>query len=204
MGHPHYQIGPKSHVLLNNTSLLRLSPDQRAHEGLFLAFQYPVAIPGVSVQNALKAAYEAIHCQGCTAHTHCPKLSVSQFRQELQATAKKLGISPDLLTRPLNDGFSGGEKKRVEMIALHVLKPKYVILDETDSGLDVDSIKLVARAIDQAISEGVGVLLITHYRRILDYLKPDQVSIMIKGRLVQTAGPELIDDIDKFGYSNYS
>lgn len=204
MGHPHYQLTHKSHASLNGTSLLDLSPDQRAHEGLFLAFQYPVAIPGVSVQNALKTAYEAVHCSGCTVHQHCPKLSVTQFRGQLQQTAGSLDINSQLLARPLNDGFSGGEKKRIEMVSLLTLKPKYGILDETDSGLDIDSIKLVAKAIKEAINQDkVGILLITHYRRILDYLKPDQVSVMIKGKRVKTAGPALINQIDKSGYKQF-
>jgi Fe-S cluster assembly ATP-binding protein len=204
MGHPHYQMSQDSKIQLNGVSLHSKAPDERAHEGLFLAFQYPLAIPGVSVQNALKAAYEAVHCSGCTSHDHCPKLTVTQFRTQLQATAQSLGIDQSLLTRSLNDGFSGGEKKRVEMISLLTLKPRYAILDETDSGLDVDSIKLVARAINQAVTQDhVGILIITHYRRILDYVKPDTVSIMVKGNLVKSGGPELVDHIEKSGYKSF-
>lgn len=204
MGHPRYHISDGD-ILLNQTSLLPLSPDERAHQGLFLAFQYPVAIPGVSVQNVLKNAYETIHCSGCTQHPHCPKLSVTEFRRRLQDTATSLDINPQFLTRSLNDNFSGGEKKRLEMIALLTLKPQIALLDETDSGLDVDSIKLVAKAINQAINDHqIGVLLITHYRRILDYIKPDQVSILIKGKLVKTGGPELIDQIEAHGYKQFT
>lgn len=207
MGHPQYVVASTSQFSLNDQSLLDLSPDERAHAGLFLAFQHPQALPGVSVQNALKAAYEAIHCSGCTIndHHHCPKLSVTTFRQQLQTTAVTLNINPALLTRSLNDGFSGGEKKRLEMLTLLTLKPKYAILDEIDSGLDIDSLKLVAQAIKLAVKhDQVGMLLITHYRRILDHVKPSRVSVMVNGQLVKTDGPTLLDQIDKNGYRQFS
>ena len=204
MGHPHYQVDSSSQVVLDSVSLLNLSPDERAHEGLYLAFQYPLAIPGVSVQNALKSAYEAIHCTGCSRHEHCPKLSVSDFRRQLTERALSLGIDPVILTRSLNDGFSGGEKKRLEMLTLLTLKPKYAILDETDSGLDIDSLKIIAQAIQSAVKKDhLGVLLITHYRRILDYVKPDKVSVIIKGRIVKSDGPALLDAIESGGYSQF-
>lgn len=205
MGHPHYNLGAQSRAYLNKISLLDKSPDERAHLGLFLAFQYPVAIPGVSVQNALKTAYESIHCSDCTTHQHCPKLSVLEFRRRLETTAISLGIDPSFLKRPLNDGFSGGEKKRVEMISLLTLKPQIAILDETDSGLDVDSIKLVAQAINQAVTQDhVGILIITHYRRILEYVKPDTVSVMIKGQLVKSGGSALVEQIEQSGYKSFT
>lgn len=203
MGHPHYQV-TQGDIILEGKSIRNNTPDERAHLGLFLAFQYPVSIPGVSVQNALKTAYESIHCTGCTLHPHCPKLSVSQFRSQLLNTTLSLGLSPDLLTRPLNDGFSGGEKKRVEMLTLLTLKPKFAILDETDSGLDVDSIKLVAKAIKHAAQkEGIAVLLITHYRRLLEYVVPQVVSVMLHGQIVKSGGPVLLDQIEKSGYQPF-
>lgn len=207
MGHPHYQVNHHSRVELNHISLLSKTPDERAHEGLFLAFQYPQAIPGVSVQNALKTAYEAIHCSGCLIHDHhhCPKLTVTNFRRQLQKTAQSLNIDASLLSRPLNDGFSGGEKKRIEMLSLLTLKPKYALLDETDSGLDIDSLKLVAQAIHMAAkNDHLGILLITHYRRLLDYVQPNNVSVMVKGKLMKTDGPALLDQIDTHGYKSFA
>lgn len=204
MGHPHYLVNGHSQATLNGVSLLDKTPDERAHEGLFLAFQHPVSIPGVSVQNAIKTAYEAIHCTGCTLHDHCPKLSVTDFRSKLAAAAKTLGLAPAILSRPLNDGFSGGEKKRLEMLSLLTLRPQIAILDETDSGLDIDSLKLVAGTVkNYARSQPAGILIITHYRRILDYIRPDIVSVMVQGQIVVSGGPELVDQIEARGYSQF-
>lgn len=203
MGHPHYRV-TGGDIFLNQTSILNKSPDERAHLGLFLAFQYPLSIPGISVQNTLKAAYEAIHCTGCTLHDHCPKLSVTDFRRQLTESAASLGLPAALLARPLNDGFSGGEKKRLEMLTLLTLKPKFAILDETDSGLDVDSIKLVSKVINtQVRKEKLSVLLITHYRRLLEYVVPHIVSVMIKGQIVKSGGSQLIDQIEQDGYRQF-
>ncbi|OGV97173.1 Fe-S cluster assembly ATPase SufC [Microgenomates group bacterium RBG_16_45_19] len=203
MGHPDYHVTAGT-TTLNGDSLLDKSPDERAHLGLFLAFQHPVAIPGVSVQNALKTAYEAIHCTGCHLHDHCPKLSVTEFRQQLQHHAQILAIHPSFMTRALHDGFSGGEKKRLEMLTLLTLKPKIAILDETDSGLDIDALKLVAHAAKLAARQDqVGLLVITHYPRLLQHLRPTQVSVMVKGQIVATDGPKLISRLDQSGYRQF-
>jgi Fe-S cluster assembly ATP-binding protein len=206
-GHPSYTVNNKSRVSLNNKDLLELTPNERAQAGLFLAFQYPVAIPGISVQNFLKTAYENTHCANCMSNKklgECSHLSVLAFRQMLKQHAKSLGIDPTLLTRSLNDGFSGGEKKRVEVLQLLALKPKIAILDESDSGLDIDSIKLVAKAINRAVIDNhTGCIVITHYTRLFEHLKPTHVHIMLQGKLVKSGGPELISKLDSSGYSQF-
>lgn len=197
MGHPHYQLGKDSQITLNKQSLVERTPDERAKAGLFLAFQYPVAIPGVTVLQTLKAALDAVE-------SNPEKTTFSAVRKQAQAHAKALGIDVSFLNRPINDGFSGGEKKRIEMISLLTLKPKYAVLDETDSGLDIDSIKLVAKAIHHAAKKDhVGILIITHYRRILDYVSPDKVSVMIDGKIATTDGPTLIEQIESNGYKSF-
>lgn len=205
-GHPAYQV-LSGQINLNDTNLLSKTPNERAQMGLFLAFQYPVAVPGVSVQNFLKSAYENTHCANCLSGQKlgtCSHLSVLAFRQILKRHADSLGINPELLTRSLNDGFSGGEKKRIEILQLLVLKPKIAILDETDSGLDVDSIQLVAKAIQHSVVENhTAVLIITHYTRLFEFLKPTKVHIMLSGRLVKSGGPDLISQIDREGYSQF-
>lgn len=199
-GHPFYEV-TKGKVVINKKDLLDMSPDERAKAGLFLAFQYPVAIPGVSVQNFLKTAYQHIHPQ----KDKNKKFSVLEFRQKLQAIAKELCIDPELLKRDLNDGFSGGEKKRVEVLQMTVLKPKYAILDETDSGLDIDSIKLAAKGINQAVKDNnTGCIIITHYQRILDYVKPSHVHVVIGGKIVESGGAELVSKLEKSGYKKFS
>ena len=173
-----------------------MTPDQRAQAGLFLAFQYPSTIEGVSVQNMLKKAYESI--------TGSPVKSVLNFRKNLQQTSMQLDIDPSLLSRSLNDGFSGGEKKRVEIIQMLTLKPKIAILDETDSGLDIDSIKLAAKGIKIAVMQNkTSAIIITHYRRILDYVKPDYVHIVINGQIVNTGGSSLVKKLEKNGYKSF-
>lgn len=193
-GHPHYQL-TKGSIVLNKIHLEDSSPDERAKAGLFLAFQYPVTIEGVSVQNFLKTAHDTLW--GKTK-------SVLEFRKQLESQAKKLGIQPDLLSRSLNDGFSGGEKKRVEVLQVLTLKPKYAIFDETDSGLDIDSIKLAAQGINQAIDQfNTGCLIITHYQRILKYLHPDFVHVMVNGKIIKTGDVNLVTQLEKSGYSQW-
>lgn len=193
-GHPHYQL-TKGTILIDNIHLEDSSPDERAKAGLFLAFQYPVTIEGVSVQNFLKTAHDTLW--GKTK-------SVLEFRKQLESQAKKLGIQPDLLSRSLNDGFSGGEKKRVEVLQVLTLKPKYAIFDETDSGLDIDSIKLAAQGINQAIDQfNTGCLIITHYQRILKYLHPDFVHVMVNGKIIKTGDVNLVTQLEKSGYSQW-
>ncbi len=197
-GHPDYTTTPQSKLTLDGHDLISLSPSQRAKAGLFLAFQYPVAIPGVSVQNFLKLAFDTLH----PGDKSFP--SVLAFRKHLQDQAKLLGVKPTLLSRSLNDGFSGGEKKRLELLQLLVLRPKYAILDETDSGLDIDSIKLVAHVITTLVkTHHTGIILITHYQRLLEHLKPDFIHVLLKGRVVKTGGPELVNQLEHGGYQQF-
>ena len=198
-GHPDYDVtGGK--VTLNGTSLLDLSPDERAQLGLFLAFQYPVEVPGVKVQNFLRHAHQARFAENESKQFK----KVIDFRKHLKALAKELRINPELLTRGLNEGFSGGEKKQLEILQMAVLEPTYAILDETDSGLDIDAIKKVASGVSKIVKKyDMGVLVITHYKRILDYLKPDFVHVMVKGEIVQSGGPDLVDKLEAEGYKDW-
>jgi len=179
---------------------LEKSPDERAQMGLFLAFQYPVEVPGVKVQNFLRHAHQARFADE-------PKklfAKVIDFRKHLKALAAELQINPELLTRGLNEGFSGGEKKQLEILQMAVLEPKYAILDETDSGLDIDAIKKVsAGVVKVAKKHGTGVLVITHYKRILEFLKPGFVHVMVKGKIVKNGGPELVDTLEAEGYKDW-
>lgn len=194
-GHPLYTITQGS-INLDKQELLEESPDVRAQKGLFLAFQYPVEIDGVSVQNFLKTAYDTIHPDD--------KQKILSFRKNLEIYAGKLGLSPNFLSRSLNVGFSGGEKKRLEVLQLIALKPKYAIMDETDSGLDIDSIKLAAKGINLSKDQyHTGFIIITHYQRILDFVKPTHVHVMINGRISKSAGPELISQIEAKGYQPF-
>jgi Fe-S cluster assembly ATP-binding protein len=207
-GHPQYHLQEHSAVSLNDRPISSLPPHERSRLGLFYAFQYPVAIPGVSVQNFLKTAYEQLHCANCQSGTkmgECHHLSVLDFRRQLHHHSASLGIKPDLLSRSLNDGFSGGEKKRLEILQLLTLKPRYAILDESDSGLDIDSIKLLATAINQAVTQNhTGVLVISHYLRLFEHLKPDYVHIMLIGRLVKSGGAPLIQQLDAGGFQQFA
>jgi len=195
-GHPDYEVTGGS-VVMNSKKILDLSPDERSQKGLFLAFQYPVEVPGVRVQNFLKLAYEARFASQ-------PKKLFKKaldFRKHLQNLAEELDIDPDFLTRGLNEGFSGGEKKQLEILQMAVLEPEFAILDETDSGLDIDAIKKVAAGVAKIIKKyNTGVLVITHYKRILEYLKPDFVHVMVKGKIVKSGGESLVDELEKSGY----
>jgi Fe-S cluster assembly ATP-binding protein len=193
-GHPQYEVTGGS-VELDGEDMLALPPDKRARAGLFLSFQYPAAIPGVKVANFLHAARQA---------ERPGDLPPAKFRALLMEKMEQLGIDPSFMGRYLNDGFSGGEKKRVEMLQLAVLAPKYAILDETDSGLDIDALKDVGSSIAalRASEEGrnTGFLIITHYPRILSYVVPDVVHVMIDGRIVKTGGHDLAHRIEREGY----
>jgi Fe-S cluster assembly ATP-binding protein len=193
-GHPQYQVTGGS-VDLDGEDMLALPPDKRARAGLFLSFQYPAAIPGVKVANFLHAARQA---------ERPGDLPPAKFRALLLEKMEQLGIDPSFMGRYLNDGFSGGEKKRLEMLQLAVLAPKYAILDETDSGLDIDALKDVGTSIAalRASEEGrnTGFLIITHYPRILSYVLPDVVHVMIDGRIVKTGGHDLAHRIEREGY----
>lgn len=197
-GHPDYVVTGGS-VRLAGEEILELSPDERAQKGLFLAFQYPVEVPGVRVQNFLKLAYEARF------QDRPEKLfkKVLDFRKHLQGLAKELNIDPDFLNRGLNEGFSGGEKKQLEILQMALLEPEFAILDETDSGLDIDAIKKVATGVKKIIKKyNTGVLVITHYKRILEYLKPDFVHVMVKGKIVKSGGANLVDTLEASGYKD--
>ncbi len=198
-GHPDYEVLVGSELKLGRTNLLDLSPDERMREGLFLAFQYPKEIPGVIVQNFLRHAYESRF-----EDVEEKKFeSVLVFRKHLAKLADDLKVDQSLLLRGLNEGFSGGEKKRLEILQMAVLEPKFAILDETDSGLDVDAIKDVAMGVKEVIARyNTGVVVITHYQRILDYLKPDHVHVMIDGQIVQSGGSELAQSVEVKGYRN--
>lgn len=182
---------------LDSVDLLEMDPEERAAAGLFLAFQYPVEIPGVGNMTFLRTAVNAQRkARGEE------EMSAAEFLKLVRAKAKTLKIDPDMLKRPVNVGFSGGEKKRNEILQMAMLEPKMCILDETDSGLDVDAMKLVAEGVNALRDEGRGFLVITHYQRLLDHIKPDVVHIMANGRIVKTGGPELALEVENNGYSD--
>jgi Fe-S cluster assembly ATP-binding protein len=194
-GHPDYES--TGSIIFNGKEIFELSPDERAKEGLFLAFQYPVEIPGVKVLNFLWTVYTQKNPDRETREYK----SIVEFKNFLETKAKELDISTKLLTRGLNEGFSGGEKKRLEILQMAVLKPKLAILDETDSGLDIDAIRVVAKGVEQIRQEtGMTVLIITHYQRILQYMSYDQVLVVAGGRVVKEGGPELVDELEQTGY----
>ncbi len=197
MGHPKYEIFGKSRVLVDGQSLLELAPDERLKAGLFLAFQYPVEVPGVKVQNFLRHAHHARFAEEPDKQFQ----SVLDFRKHLEKLAEELWVDKNLLTRGLNEGFSGGEKKRLEILQMAVLEPKYAILDETDSGLDIDAIRDVAKGVKKIAEQfQMGILVITHYQRILEYLKPDFIHVMKDGRITKSGGRELAESIEVKGY----
>ncbi|SFP97018.1 MULTISPECIES: Fe-S cluster assembly ATPase SufC [Actinomadura] len=193
-GHPKYEVTSGT-VTLDGEDVLAMSVDERARAGLFLAMQYPVEVPGVSVSNFLRSAVTAVRGEA-------PKLR--QFSKEMKQAMDGLSIDPAFAQRSLNEGFSGGEKKRHEILQLEMLKPKVAILDETDSGLDVDALKVVSEGVNRFASGDTGVLLITHYTRILRYVKPDFVHVFAAGRVVAEGGPELADELENEGYEKYS
>ena len=184
-------------VLLNDNDILEMEPEERASAGLFLAFQYPVEIPGVGNMTFLRTAVNAQRkARGEQ------EISATDFLKQVRERAKSLQIDAEMLKRPVNVGFSGGEKKRNEILQMAMLEPKMCILDETDSGLDVDAMKLVAEGVNSLRNAGRGFLVITHYQRLLDHIKPDVVHIMAEGRIVKTGGPELALEVENNGYSD--
>jgi len=193
-GHPKYEITGGS-VTLDGADVLAMSVDERARAGLFLAMQYPVEVPGVSVANFLRTAKTAIDGTA-------PKLRT--WAGELRGSMERLQMDPAFAQRNVNEGFSGGEKKRHEIVQLELLKPKVAILDETDSGLDVDALRVVSQGVNRVRESGdTGLLLITHYTRILRYIKPDHVHVFVAGRIVEEGGPELADKLEDEGYERY-
>lgn len=195
-GHPNYTV-TDGQVTLNGTDILDMSPDQRSQTGLFLAFQYPIEIPGVKVQNFLRLAYQARFGEDAKRKF----ASALAFRQHLESLADELQVKKGLLKRGLNEGFSGGEKKRLEILQMAVLEPKFAILDETDSGLDVDAIKAVAGGVKKIVNKyQTGVLVITHYQRILKYLEPDFVHVLVDGKITKSGDKTLAETLENQGY----
>jgi Fe-S cluster assembly ATP-binding protein len=189
-GDPEYQV-EKGDILLDGESILDLSPDERARRGLFLAFQYPVEVPGVTMANFLRLALQARLGR---------EVGVAEFWTKVKKALELLDWDEGYLSRYLNEGFSGGEKKRNEILQLLVLEPTYAILDETDSGLDIDALKVVARGVNAMRGAGFGALVITHYQRLLNYIVPDRVHVMMDGRVVAEGGPELALELEARGY----
>ena len=196
MGHPNY-IATKGQVLYKNQDILSLAPNQRAHLGIFLAFQYPVAIPGVTVANFLRMA---INARRKAENPESRGIPIPEFRRLLKAKMEMLQMDPVFAGRYLNEGFSGGEKKRTEVLQMATLEPEIAILDETDSGLDIDALKIVSDGVNALRGPNMGALVITHYQRILNYIKPDFVHVMLNGRIVESGGPELADHLETHGY----
>ncbi len=199
MGHPKFKVA-KGDILFDSESILPLAPDARARKGLFLAFQYPYEVPGVSLATFLRTAYNAVRQGGRKGDLGQEMVSVLEFRKFLKEKLKLLEMDESFATRYLNDGFSGGEKKRCEILQLAILQPKIAVLDETDSGLDIDSVKIVAEGVDKLVGPEMGVMIITHYQRILRYIKPDYVHILLDGRIVKSGGPELAEVLEEKGY----
>src|SRR4051795_2771212 len=193
-GHPKYKVTSGS-ITLDGQDVLEMSIDERARAGLFLAMQYPVEVPGVSMSNFLRTAATAVRGEA-------PKLR--HWVKEVKTALETLGIDPSFSERSVNEGFSGGEKKRHEILQLALLKPKIAILDETDSGLDVDALKVVSDGVNQVRETGIGTLLITHYTRILRYVRPDFVHVFVSGRIVEEGGPELAEELETSGYERFT
>jgi Fe-S cluster assembly ATP-binding protein len=200
MGHPAYRI-TEGDVLLDGESILELEADERGQRGLFLAFQYPHAVPGVTVTSFLRSAINSIR-KARNGGEDDP-IPIPEFRKEIFAQMDRLKVSRELASRYLNDGFSGGEKKRVEILQMAMLKPRIAVLDETDSGLDIDALRVVAGGVKELVGPEMGALVITHYQRILDYITPDFVHVFIGGRIVEEGGPELAHKLEAEGYERY-
>ncbi len=193
-GHPKYKV-TRGDILLDGESIVTDTPDKRAKKGLFLAFQYPVAVPGVTMFSFLRAAYNAVHTSD---KNEAPTLF--DFREAVNEKVKLLGVDESFITRYLNEGFSGGEKKRAEILQLALLKPKIAVLDETDSGLDIDALRIVAEGVTKIAGDDLGVLIITHYQRILKYVRPQYVHVLYEGRVTQSGGEELSLKLEEKGY----
>ncbi len=198
-GHPAYTV-TRGRILLDGRDVTEAGADERAQRGLFLAFQYPQAIPGVRVTEFLRTAINSI--RKAKAGTDDP-IAVREFREELFKQMDRLKVSRELASRYLNDGFSGGEKKRVEILQMAMLKPRMAVLDETDSGLDIDALKVVAGGVKELVGPNMGALLITHYKRILNYIEPDHIHVFVDGRIVESGGPELADRLEESGYEEW-
>jgi Fe-S cluster assembly ATP-binding protein len=194
VGHPSYEV-TQGKILFNGKDLLELKPEDRAHEGIFLSFQQPVEIPGVSMVNFMRAALNAKR-----KYQGLEPLSAGDFLKLMREKRRIVELDNKLANRSVNEGFSGGEKKRNEIFQMAMLEPTLSILDETDSGLDVDALRIVAEGFNKLRTPQTSAIVITHYQRLLDYLKPDVVHVLLDGRIVKTAGPELAFEIEKRGF----
>ncbi|MDI9260184.1 Fe-S cluster assembly ATPase SufC [Alicyclobacillus sendaiensis] len=192
MGHPHYEV-TEGEILLDGQNVLEMSVDERARAGLFLAMQYPAEVPGVSNANFIRTALNARRGEG-------NEIPVLQFHRRLVQKMKELSIDPSFAERYLNEGFSGGEKKRNEILQMAMLEPRIAILDEIDSGLDIDALKIVANGVNQLRSDNIGFLIITHYQRLLNYIVPDVVHVMMQGRIVKSGDAKLAEELEAKGY----
>ena len=200
MGHPAYTV-TSGEVWYKGQNVLELPVDESAKLGLFLAFQYPVSIPGVTVANFLRAAVNA-HRSVAGKDTRETAIPMAQYRKDISEKMASLCVDDSFARRYLNDGFSGGEKKRIEILQMSMLKPSMAIMDETDSGLDIDALKVVSQGVNTLLTQNpeMGVLVITHYQRLLNYIKPNRVSVMMEGRIVREGGPELALELEERGY----
>src|SRR6184192_1156961 len=194
-GHPDYKV-TGGEVLMDGENLFELDPDERARRGLFLAFQYPSEVPGVTIANFLRAAMQARLPEG-------EELEATDYYAKLYEKMDLLEIDRSFTSRAVNEGFSGGEKKRCEILQMAMLDPRYAVLDETDSGLDIDALRVVANGVNSLRGPDLGVLIITHYTRILNYIQPDVVHVMYEGRIARTGGPELADHLERMGYVEF-
>jgi Fe-S cluster assembly ATP-binding protein len=199
MGHPAYEV-TDGEVIFKGEQVLELEPDERARLGLFLAFQYPSAIPGVTVANFLRLAVNAGR-RGPDGEEN--PVRIPEFRAMLQENMDALKIDRSMTSRYLNDGFSGGEKKRMEMLQMAMLRPEMAILDETDSGLDIDALRIVSDGVNSLVGPEMGALVITHYSRLLKYIQPHHIHVLVDGRIVRSGGPELADELEREGYAPY-
>ena len=200
MGHPAYEI-TGGDVLLDGESILEAEADERAQRGLFLAFQYPHAVPGVTVASFLRSSVNAVR-KAKNGGEDDP-VKIPEFRKQLNEAMESLRVPKEMAGRYLNDGFSGGEKKRVEILQMAMLRPRIAILDETDSGLDIDALRIVAGGVSKLVGPEMGALVITHYQRILDYITPDFVHVFVDGRIVEEGGPELAQKLEAEGYEAF-
>ena len=200
MGHPGYEI-TEGEILLDGVNVVELAADERAQRGLFLAFQYPHAVPGVTVASFLRSALNAI--RKARAGGEDDPVKIPEFRKELTSVMEELKIPKEMAGRYLNEGFSGGEKKRVEILQMALLKPRIAVLDETDSGLDIDALRIVAHGVRKLVGPEMGALVITHYQRILNYITPDFVHVFVDGKIVEEGGPELAHKLEAEGYEAF-
>jgi Fe-S cluster assembly ATP-binding protein len=201
MGHPAYEV-TEGQILLDGEDVTELGADERARRGMFLAFQYPHAIPGVTVTSFLRSAINAI--RKARAGGEDDPIPIPEFRTQLTDAMEQLKVSRELASRYVNDGFSGGERKRVEVLQLALLRPRIAILDETDTGLDIDALRVVAGGVNSLVGPDMGALLITHYQRLLNYVEPDYVHVFMNGRIVAEGGPGLAKRLEAEGYEAFA